>query len=192
MSSIVYFESAEAFRRWLEEHYATASEILVGFYKVGSGKRGTTYDEAVEQALCFGWIDGVRRGVDEERYMNRFTPRKAGSNWSRVNIARVEELKRRGLMHPAGLAAYEARREDRTAVYSFEQGEQQLPEEMVREFQANAAAWEFFQGQSPSYRRTATHWVLSAKKPETRQRRLGELIADSAAGRKIKLLRRPQ
>jgi uncharacterized protein YdeI (YjbR/CyaY-like superfamily) len=187
----VFFATPERFGAWLEEHHETATELLVGFYKKGSGRPSITWPESVEQALRFGWIDGVRRRVDDERYTIRFTPRKPGSNWSRVNLAKIEALRAAGRMHPAGEAAWAARRSDREGVYSFEQrAHARLDAEQEAAFRADRSAWEWFQAQAPSYRRTALHWVTSAKRPETRARRLATLIADSAAGRRIGPLRR--
>jgi uncharacterized protein YdeI (YjbR/CyaY-like superfamily) len=181
-----YFASLDEFRAWLEANHATERELLVGFYRKGTGKPSMTWPEAVDQALCFGWIDSVRRRVDDERYTNRFTPRRPGSTWSAVNIKRAEELIELGLMQPAGLAAFEARREDRSRTYAYEQdGGPALSAEQTVVFQANPAAWEFFQAQAPSYRRTVSWWVISAKREETRRRRLATLIAESAEGHRL-------
>ena len=140
----------------------------------------------MEQALCFGWIDGVRRSLGEDSYTNRFTPRRARSNWSAINVAKVEELKQRGLMRPAGLRAYEARTDERTGVYSFERDKAAtLPPEFEERFRSNAGAWDWFEGRPPGYRRTAIHWVISAKRQETRQRRLQQLIDCSAQGKPV-------
>jgi uncharacterized protein YdeI (YjbR/CyaY-like superfamily) len=174
------------------ENHDKADEIQVGFYKKASGKPSITYSEAVEQALCFGWIDSVRKGVDDISYMNRFTPRRPGSTWSAVNIKKVKELKRRGLMHPAGLAAFEKRADDRTAIYSYEQRKTAtLGAAYERQLRANKAAWNFFRNQPPSYQRAAAWWVISAKKEETRKRRLARLIEDSERGRTISPLTSP-
>jgi uncharacterized protein YdeI (YjbR/CyaY-like superfamily) len=181
--------TADEFRAWLEENHETASEIEVVFYKKGSGKPSMTWSESVDQALCFGWIDGVRRGRDEESYTVRFTPRKPRSTWSKVNVAKVERLKERGLMRPAGLAAFERRSDDRTGVYSFE-NETELAPEYDAQLRSNKAASDYFESRPPWYRRTAIHLVMSAKREETRLRRLAQLIEDSAAGRDIKQLRR--
>ena len=187
----VFFATPEEFGAWLEEHHETETEVVVGFYKKASGKPSITWPEAVEQALRFGWIDGVRRSLDDESYTNRFTPRKPTSNWSLINVAKVEELKRRGLMAPAGLRAYEARREDRTGVYSSERREPAvLPSEFEQRLRRNAAAWEWFSARPPGYRKTATHWVISAKREETRLRRLQQLIDCSAEGRNVPPLAR--
>jgi uncharacterized protein YdeI (YjbR/CyaY-like superfamily) len=182
----VYFASPDEFRAWLEANHATERELLVGFHRKGTGKPSMTWPEAVDQALCFGWIDSVRRRVDDERYTNRFTPRKPGSTWSAVNIKRVEELIELGLMQPAGLAAFEQRREDRARQYAYEQpGGPSLTEEYEAAFKAHETAWSFFQAQSPSYRRTVSWWVISAKREETRRRRLATLIAESSEGRRL-------
>jgi len=179
-----FFATPDEFRAWLQEHHATASELLVGFHKKDSGRPSITWPRAVDQALCFGWIDGVRRRIDDASYSIRFTPRKARSTWSAVNVRRVGELTAEGLMHPAGLAAFERRSAARTAIYSYEQRRgAELDAERERRFRANERAWAWFEAQPPSYRRTATHWVISAKRAETRERRLERLIADSAAGR---------
>jgi uncharacterized protein YdeI (YjbR/CyaY-like superfamily) len=188
----IYFESPAAFRAWLEQHHESEAEVLVGFHRKATGRPTLTWPESVDQALCFGWIDGVRRTVDEERYTIRFTPRKAKSTWSNVNIAKVAELTAQGLMLPAGLRAFERRDEARSGIYSFEQERpQELPPEYVAQFEANPLAWERFRAMPPGYRRTATHWVLSAKRQETRQKRLETLIADSERGRRIAPLTRP-
>jgi uncharacterized protein YdeI (YjbR/CyaY-like superfamily) len=187
-----FFATPEEFRAWLEEHHETEGELLVGFHKKGSGLPSMTWPQSVDQALCFGWIDGVRRSIDAASYSIRFTPRKARSTWSAGNVKRVGELTAEGLMHPAGLAAFERRTADRTAIYSYERSkEAKLEPEQERAFKADAGAWAWFQAQAPWYRRTATHWVVSAKREETRQRRLERLIEDSAAGRTIPLLTRP-
>jgi uncharacterized protein YdeI (YjbR/CyaY-like superfamily) len=183
-----FFRNASEFRAWLEQHHASETELLVGFQKKSSGKPSMTWSESVDQALCFGWIDGVRRSLGDESYSIRFTPRKPRSTWSRVNVAKVEELERRGLMQPAGRRAFEARTEGNTGIYSFERDE---PVELPRAG-FSAEAWEFFQAQPPGYRRTAGHWVLSAKRAETRERRLAQLVEDSAAGRRLRHLTRPQ
>lgn len=186
-----YFESATAFRRWLETHHTSATELLVGFHKRHTGRPTLTWPESVDEALCFGWIDGIRRSVDAERYTIRFTPRRRHSVWSLINVKRVAALTAEGRMRPAGLRAAEARREDRTGVASFERPLQALAPAELREFKGNAAAWRFWEAQPAGYRKTATHWVVSAKKIETRTKRLAVLIDDSAAGLRIAPLRRP-
>lgn len=186
----VFFPSPADFRAWLDANHATAAELLVGYYKVGTGRASMTWPESVDQALCYGWIDGVRRRIDDESYMIRFTPRRRGSNWSLVNIRRALELIEQGLMQPAGLAAFEARDPARSDEYSYESRPQGLDKAYETEFRADAAAWAYWEAQPPHYRRGAAHWVMSAKREETRRKRLATLIADSAAGRWIALYRR--
>ena len=188
----IFFASPSEFRAWLEEHHDSAREVLVGYYKKRTGKPCMTWAESVDEALCFGWIDGVRRTIDEERYVNRFTPRTARSTWSARNIGRVKELTRLGRMHPAGLAAFRARADERSATYSYEQRHGAvLDPELERAFRRNRTAWAWFQARSPSYRKAAIHWVVSAKREEKRRRRLEQLIEDSAAGRTVRPLTAP-
>ena len=181
----IHFKTAADFRRWLEKNHATATELLLGFYKKDSGKGGLTYPEAVDELLCFGWIDGVRRGVDDESYVQRVTPRKPGSNWSNLNVAHVARLTAAGRMHPAGLAAFNARTADKTGIYSFEKRPQKFPAAVEKIFRANKKAWTHWQSQPPGYQRLCIHWVTSAKQEETRQRRLAELVALTARGRRL-------
>ena len=183
-----YFATAAAFRRWLEENHATAAELLVGFRKVDSGKPSMTWKESVDEALCFGWIDGIRRRIDHESYSIRFTPRRPRSIWSAINTRRVAELDAEGRMAPAGLAAFRARDPARTELYSYEARHQALAPELEAELRAHASAWRYFQDEAPWYRRTASHWVMSAKKEETRRSRMATLVADCAAGRRIKVV----
>jgi len=179
----VYFPAPATFRSWLEEHHASANELWVGYHKVGTGVPSMTWPESVDEALCFGWIDGLRRRVDDERYAIRFTPRRRGSVWSRVNLARVEALIAEGRMRPAGLAAFEARRPDEVG-YTYEKPPEEFPDVYERAFrESDEAAWNFFMAQSPSYRRTAIGWVLDAKREETRLRRLAQIVEASAARR---------
>jgi uncharacterized protein YdeI (YjbR/CyaY-like superfamily) len=188
----IYFESPAEFRAWLEEHHETATEVFVGYWKKATGKPSLVWSEAVDEALCFGWIDSVARGVDDERYAQRFTPRKNMSNWSAVNIAKVERLRAEGRLRPAGEAAFALRRDDKTAIYSYEQRKNpQLEPDEQAQLEADAAAWAYLSSKPPSYRKPALWWVISAKKPETRARRLATLISDSAAGRTIKPLTPP-
>ena len=187
-TNVTFFASAATFRAWLEAHHASATELHVGYYKKQSGKPGISYPESVDEALCFGWIDGVRRTLDHERYTIRFTPRKPASIWSAVNIARVGELSAQGRMHPAGLAAFGRRTESRSRVYSFEQDQHALGDEYEQRFRANAPAWAFFQTQAPSYQRPAIWWVVSAKQEATRVKRLAQLISDSEQGRRLRHL----
>ncbi|MFN7983247.1 MAG: YdeI/OmpD-associated family protein [Vicinamibacterales bacterium] len=188
----IYFESPLAFRRWLAAHHETATELLVGFHKRHTARPTMTWPESVDEALCFGWIDGIRRSVDDERYTIRFTPRRPHSVWSLINVKRVAALTEEGRMRPAGLRVFAARRADRTGVASFERPLQHLEPEELQQFRKRAAAWRFWESQPPGYRKTATHWVVSAKKTETRARRLAVLIDDSAAGVRIAPLRRPE
>ena len=185
-----YFASPDELRAWLEQHHADATELLVGFYKRATGRPSMTWQESVDVALCFGWIDGVRRGIDDESYSIRFTPRQRRSTWSAINLKRAGELIAEGRMTPAGRAAFEARSDDRSAIYSYEQRRAaELDADQRARFEAEPDAWAWFQAQAPSYRRTAIHWVVSAKRPETRERRLAALIEDSRAGVKVKPLR---
>jgi uncharacterized protein YdeI (YjbR/CyaY-like superfamily) len=187
---VLFFPDPAAWRRWLTRNHQRRPELWVGFHKRATGRPSLTWPEAVDQALCFGWIDGVRKSVDQARYKIRFTSRRATSLWSKINVARVAELTRLGLMQPAGLTAFGKRK--RTGVYSYEQTRQaRLPASFEKQFKAQKAAWAYFQQRPPWYRRTATHWVVSAKREETRLRRLGLLIEHSGAGRPIPLLTRP-
>jgi uncharacterized protein YdeI (YjbR/CyaY-like superfamily) len=190
VSEPIYFSSPEEFRAWLEQHHEAETEIWVGYWKKATGKPSLVWSQAVDEALCFGWIDGILRGVDDERHVQRFTPRKPTSNWSAINIAKVENLRAEGRMRPAGEAAFARRRDDRSAIYAYEQrnNAQLEPDEQAR-FEANAAAWAYFTSRPPSYRKPALWWVVSAKKPETRERRLATLIEQSAAGEPINQLR---
>jgi uncharacterized protein YdeI (YjbR/CyaY-like superfamily) len=189
-SSPRFFAAASQFRRWLERHHGTAAELWVGYHKKATGLPSITWPESVDEALCFGWIDGVRKSIDEHRYAIRFTPRRSGSTWSAVNLERAAALIEAGRMHAAGLAAHQARREDRTSLYSFEQQEVRFAPQHEARLRRNRAAWTFWQAQPPGYRRTATWWVESAKQEETRLRRLERLIADCAAQRRIAPLAR--
>ncbi len=192
VSVTVFFESAAKLRTWLEAHHKNTSELWVGFLKKATGKPSVTYPEALDEALCFGWIDGVRKSIDAERYMIRFTPRKKDSYWSAVNTKRAAELKKRGRMAPAGLAAFEARDAERTRKYSFEREAAVFPPELERKFKGNKRAWMFFQTLPPGVRRVATHWVVSAARDETRQRRLAQLIEASADGRRPGIIAKPK
>jgi uncharacterized protein YdeI (YjbR/CyaY-like superfamily) len=190
----MFFATPTEFRAWLEAHHASAQELLVGFYKKDSGKPSMTWPEAVDEALCFGLIDGVRKSLDDESYTIRFTPRKPRSTWSAVNSKRVEELTRLGRMHPAGLKAFALRTDGNSGIYAYEQRQEaRLDDVDEQQFRANAIAWAFFQAQPPSYRRTAIWWVISAKQEATRRKRLATLIQDSEQGRAIApLTRRPR
>ena len=184
-----FFATPSEFRTWLEAHHATTKELLVGFHKKGSGIPSITWPEAVDEALSFGWVDSVRRSIDDVSYTNRFTPRTGRSTWSARNIERAKELIAQGRMHPAGRRVFAARREDRSAIYSYEQrGQAKLGREFERLFRSNTKAWAFFKSQPPGYRTTATYWVVSAKREETRRRRLATLIDDSAHERTVRQL----
>jgi uncharacterized protein YdeI (YjbR/CyaY-like superfamily) len=186
-----FFATLADFRAWLEKNHALHRELSVGFCKKDSGKPSITWPESVDAALCYGWIDGVRNSIDAVSYRIRFTPRKPTSTWSAVNVKRVAELTKLGLMHLAGMKAFEARKGDKTGIYAYEQRKSaQLPPAYEKQFRANKKAWAFFQKQPPWYQRTATYRVISAKQEATRQKRLAELIRDSAAGLSIKELRR--
>ncbi|HEY0460464.1 MAG TPA: YdeI/OmpD-associated family protein [Pyrinomonadaceae bacterium] len=174
-----FFPTQNDFRRWLEENHDKETEIIVGYYKVGFGKKCMNWSESVDQALCFGWIDGVRRKVDEESYSNRFTPRRANSNWSAVNIAKVAELTAKGLMQPAGIAAFEKRSDARSAIYAYENEQKQLSDDFQKRFRANEKAWQFFEKQANWYKKQMVSWVMTAKQEATRVRRLEKLIAAS-------------
>ncbi|HBB87055.1 MAG TPA: bacteriocin-protection protein [Blastocatellia bacterium] len=180
-----FFKSPSDFRKWLAAHHANAKELLVGFYKKDTGKQSITWPESVDEALCFGWIDGIRRRIDDDSYSIRFTPRKTSSTWSAVNIARAKELSREGRMAAAGENAFVARKENRSGIYSYEQRSAELIEPYAGKLRRNKAAAKFFASQPPSYRKAANWWVISAKQEETRLRRLEKLISLSAAGQTI-------
>jgi uncharacterized protein YdeI (YjbR/CyaY-like superfamily) len=177
------FPTAADFRAWLEEHHDTARELWIGYYKKGVPKTSMTYAEAVEEALCFGWIDGQARRIDDEVTSQRFTPRRPTSNWSAINIAKIAELTKAGRMHPAGIRAFESRDRRKDATYSYERPEMELSAEMLARFEADAAAWADWQSRPPSFRRRATYWVMSAKRPETRERRFAGLLESSREGK---------
>jgi uncharacterized protein YdeI (YjbR/CyaY-like superfamily) len=180
-----FFPTALEFREWLARHHASERELLVGFFKKGSGEPSITWPESVDEALCFGWIDGIRKRIDDRSYTIRFTPRKPGSIWSKVNISRARELIEQGRVHPAGLAAFEARRENRSGVYSYEQRRPQLEPPYDQLLRQDHAAWDFFQSQPPSYRKAVSWWIVSAKREDTRLRRLEKLRDYSARAQRI-------
>jgi uncharacterized protein YdeI (YjbR/CyaY-like superfamily) len=189
----VFFANPSEFHAWFEKNHDNASEIWVGFHKKGSGKPGITMSESVDEALCFGWIDSVRRSINDTSYANRFTPRKTRSTWSAINIKRVKELISLGRMQPSGLNAFERRTDERSAIYSYEQRQSaKLTGDFGKRFQANKKAWSFFQSQAPWYQRVAAFWILSAKREKTRLKRLEKLIEDSENERTIPPLTRPQ
>ena len=180
-----FFRTPAHFRTWLEKNHATANELWVGFYKKDSGKPSITWPESVDQALCFGWIDGIRKGVDEISYRIRFTPRRLGSIWSAINIERAKELARKKQMRPTGLKAFAARIENKSGIYSYEQRSTELSEPYATLLKKNNAAWNFFEKQPPSYRKMIGWWIISAKKEETRMARLAKLISESAKGKRL-------
>jgi uncharacterized protein YdeI (YjbR/CyaY-like superfamily) len=184
---VKHFQDARSFRAWLGRN-KREKELYVGFHRIGTGKKSITYPEALDEALCIGWIDGVRRSVRQGVYSIRFTPRKAKSNWSIVNIRRVKELIRLKRMTPTGLRVFETRDERRTERYSYERKTSKLSRAQEKLFRLNGKAWEYFRSQAPWYRRVTTWWVVSAAKEETRERRLAQLISDSAAGHRIHML----
>jgi len=181
-----FFASPGAFRKWLEQNHATETELWVGFYRKATGRPSITWPESVDEALCVGWIDGLRKTIDGESYKIRFTPRQARSNWSTVNISRVAELRRAGVMRAAGLKAFERRVPEKSGIYAYENRKKaSLTADAEKEFRAAAAAWKFFQAQSASYRENTVWWVCSAKREETRARRLSRLIQESERGKRL-------
>lgn len=185
-----FFETPAKFRGWLRRYHATETELWVGFHRKATGRLSITWDESVDEALCFGWIDGIRKSVDDSSYMIRFTPRTPRSIWSDKNIRRMEELLEEGRVADAGREAWGRRKEDRSRRYAFEQDAVELPPDFDERFRANRKAWAFFSGEAPYYRRVATWWVISARRESTRDRRLAILIEDSEAGRRIGPMRR--
>ena len=183
-----FFSSPDKFRKWLEENHDRETELLIGFHKKASGKKSITYAEALDEALCFGWIDGVRRSLNETSYVQRFTPRKPKSIWSLINVRHVERLKKEGRMHPAGLSAYARRDPKRTGIYSFENEPHKLAPAYEKKFRENKNAWKFFQEQPAYYKKLMIFRIMSAKKEETRLRRLEHTIECSAQGKRIGLL----
>ena len=183
-----FFPTPAAFRKWLQANHAKKTELWVGFHKKATGKPSMTWQESVDQALSFGWIDGVRKSIDEDSYVIRFTPRKQNSIWSAVNTKRARELTKQGLMHASGLKKFEERDQEKTNKYSFERDQAELPPALEKQFRANRAAWKFFQEQPAGYRKLAAWYVISAKQDATRQKRLTRLVADSEAGRRIGML----
>ena len=175
----VYFRSQAEFRKWLEKNHKTETELLVGFYKVGSDRFNMTWSQSVDEALCYGWIDGIRRSVDNERYCIRFTPRNPTSRWSKVNIKKVEELLQKGLMKQPGIEAFNSRRDEKSIKYSYENKPAKLPHRLEKLFKANKQAWRFFSGLSPSYQRTIFFWIMSAKQEKTQLSRLNKTIKES-------------
>jgi uncharacterized protein YdeI (YjbR/CyaY-like superfamily) len=187
---LLFFPSSSDFRRWLNTGHRAVEELWLGFYKKSTGKPSITYSEAVDEALCYGWIDGVRKSIDSGAYMVRFTPRRGKSQWSAVNIKRAEKLVAAGRMRPPGLKAFEGAK-DQPRTYSYEQRHKaSFDKAMERQFRANRKAWDFFLGQAPWYRRVSTFWIMSAKQEETRKRRFSTLVSDCEHGLLVKPLRR--
>jgi uncharacterized protein YdeI (YjbR/CyaY-like superfamily) len=180
-----FVRTPDAFTAWLDKHHAKAGELLVGFHKKGSGKPSMTWPESVDCALCVGWIDGVRKRIDDDSYTIRFSPRRSRSVWSAINIKRAGELAKLGLMRPAGIEAFTARRENRSGIYSYEQRTDALPEPYAAKMRKHKSAWTFFQSQTPGYRKKFGWWIVSAKQEATRLDRLARLIEASAAGRQL-------
>jgi uncharacterized protein YdeI (YjbR/CyaY-like superfamily) len=185
---VIFFASPEELRDWFDAHHETADELWVGYHRKATGRPTVTWPQAVDEALCVGWIDSVRYRLDDERNAQRFTPRRKGSIWSAVNTKRADELIAEGRMRPAGKRAFEARSPEKTAIYSYEREAAAFTEEQQARFEADTAAWAFFRAQAPSYRRNITHWVSSAKRDETRERRFEKLLEDSRAGRRTGVL----
>ena len=179
MVSATFFKTQDDFRNWLESHHEKETELIVGFYKVDSGKPSMSWSQSVDQALCFGWIDGVRKTIDKESYSIRFTPRRKNSNWSAVNIKKIEELTKAGLMLPAGLKAFDLRKESKSETYSYENDTTLLDSNLEHQFKSNTLAWDFFMKQAPSYRKAILRWIMSATQAKTRQSRLEKTIKQS-------------
>lgn len=186
--NIKFFETQDAFRKWLEKNHNKKDELWLAYYKKSSGKESITYKQAVDEALCFGWIDGIVKGIDEEKYCQRYTPRRPNSIWSAVNIKKIAELTKAGKMHETGLKAFNNRDLKQAGLYSFEQKEIIMPAAFLKKLKSNKNAWKYFNNMPKGYQKTATWWVISAKQESTRLRRLDTLIKDSEAGRKIALL----
>lgn len=180
-----FFPTPAAFRKWLEKNYKSESELLVGYYKVGTKKPSITWSESVDQALCFGWIDGVRRSIDAESYCIRFTPRRGNSIWSAVNIKKIQELTQAGLMTEDGRKAYALRKEDKSGIYSHEKEPEFLDKKFEKIFKTNKVAWTFFNAQSPSYKKVMIHWIMTAKQEKTRLSRLEKTIKQSEEQKRI-------
>lgn len=185
---LVFFPTQKDLRKWFEKNHKKEKELFVGFYKVSSGKPSITWSQSVDEALCFGWIDGIRRSVDEESYCIRFTPRNPKSNWSAINIKKVEELSKLGLMKTEGLAAFSFRKEEKSKIYAYENPAVIFDKTYEKKFKANKSAWKYFKSTTPTYQKVTTRWVMSAKQEVTRLKRLDELMQDCAAGKKIKAM----
>jgi len=177
--AVTFFKTQDDFRKWLESHHDKETELIVGFYKVDSGKPSMNWSQSVDQALCFGWIDGVRRSIDQESYCIRFTPRRKNSNWSAINIKKIEDLTKAGLMRPAGIKAFALREENTSGIYSYENNTTSLDSKYEIQFRENKKAWDFFMKKAPSYRKAIMRWIMSAKQEKTRQSRLEKTIKES-------------
>ena len=190
MTSIkpIFFPTQKDLRKWFEKNHKKAKELFVGYYKVSSGKPSITWSQSVDEALCFGWIDGIRRSVDEESYCIRFTPRNPKSNWSAINIKKAEGLIKLELMKPEGLETYRFRKEEKSKIYSYENLAVIFDKTYEKKFKANKSAWKYFKSTAPIYQKTTTRWVMSAKQETTRLKRLDELIRDCTIGKKIKAM----
>jgi uncharacterized protein YdeI (YjbR/CyaY-like superfamily) len=186
---VIFFETPAELRAWFDANHETAGDLWLGYHRKATGRPTISWSEAVDEALCVGWIDSIRKRLDDTTSAQRFTPRRKGSTWSAINVAKVAALRAEGRMRPAGLAAFEARTADNTAIYSYEREVAAFSEAELSRFRAVPAAWADWEARPPSYRRAVTHWVTSAKTPETRERRLESLIADSAAGEKVRPMR---
>ena len=182
---VIYFESAEELRDWFDANHGSAADLWIGHHRKATGKPSLAWSQTVDEALCVGWIDSVRVSLDETRFAQRFTPRRKGSTWSAINVAKVNALTAEGRMRPAGLAAFDARTAANTGIYSYERAAASFSDDEVARLRASPAAWADWEARPPSYRRAVTHWVTSAKGEATRERRLATLIEDSAAGRKV-------
>lgn len=184
----IYFKDQEEFRIWLEKNHKTETELLVGYYKVDSGRPSINWSQSVDQALCFGWIDGIRRSIDDKRYCIRFTPRKPTSIWSKINIDKIGELKKKGLMYPSGLTAFDNRKKSKSGIYSFENRPEKLSDYLEAGFKTNISAWNYFKSQAPSYQKMITYWIMSAKQEKTRLARLEKLISASEKQNRLTLM----
>ena len=187
----VFFEDQAALRSWFEKNHLNETELLVGYYTVKSKRKSISWSQSVDEAICFGWIDGIRKSIDEESYCIRFTPRRPGSNWSKVNIMKAEKLIMLGLMHPAGIEAYAKRKKTDPGIYSYETANSvTLDISLLKLFRQNSRAWEYFQTETPSYRKITIRWIMSGKQEATRLNRCNELISSCEKGERIKAMRR--
>lgn len=184
----IFFKNQSELRKWFEKNHLSEQELILGYYKKGTRKETVSWSESVDQALCFGWIDSVRKSIDAESYQIRFTPRKSNSIWSNVNINKIKYLTEKELMHSTGIEAFNKRKEHKSGIYAFENKEQQLNETFEKHFKANKKAWDFFNKQPPGYKKLALHYVMTAKMETTRKKRFHDLVSDSEAGLRMKQL----